>query len=46
MHRFALDSWEADELLLEEEDDDGAMLVDMVVEGSDEELGDDGDDMR
>jgi hypothetical protein len=44
MHRFALDSWKADELLLEE-DDDGAMLVDMVVQGSDEELGDDGDEM-
>ena len=44
MHRFALDSWEADELLLEE-DDDGAMVVDMVVEGSDEESGDGDDEM-
>ena len=44
MHRFALESWEADELLLEE-DDDGAMVVDMVVEGSDEESGDGDDEM-
>ena len=37
-----VDHWTADEVLLKEKVDDSA-LKDMVVEGSDEELGDDGD---
>ena len=39
-----VDHWTADEVLLKEKGDDSA-LNDMVVEGSDEELGDDGDEM-
>ena len=39
-----MDHWTADEVLLKEKGDDSA-LKDMVVEGWDEELGDDGDEM-
>ena len=39
-----VDQWTADDVLLEEKGDDSA-LKDMFVEGSDEELGDDGDEM-
>ena len=39
-----MDHWTADEVLLREKGDDSA-LKDMVVEGSDDELGGDGDEM-
>ncbi len=39
-----VDHWTADEVLLREKGDDSA-LKDMVVEGSDDELGGDGDEM-